>query len=403
MSNKNIFSVNNNLVNNIHIKNLDYIFKSNLNKSNYNHNNLDINFSSTVNMPNIPHSSYNYTRNENCNSKKLHSQKISFSIIGMGRFGQALANVLSNASGVKLRTYDIQNPNLHTVLDLPKEWNFSETLEQACFLEKADSLSDIHWIVPAVPAAIVSEIVEKIYKLYQDNLPSQKLGVLLVSKGTDASGNFVMNVLQHKYPDIRIASFAGPHFANELVKSTSNVITTIGCKNEDKHSLQKAFAAINPFFTEDILGVQISSIMKNVTAFCCGMAQGLQLGENTRATVFGLCLQETRRLLTINNCDHNTAYASPLLADLVLTATSPTSRNYKAGYDTAISAQKECNLVESIKSSANLLSYLNKTFGEQYKWPFIEFVASACSNNNNLESSLNKSINMSLSMLQIQE
>lgn len=275
-----------------------------------------------------------------------------FTVIGAGKFGTALAHVINTQISAlnlpwKLRCYDLTDDHK------PDFCQFTTNLEEACFLDDYPNCQR-HWIITAIPAVQVEVIAEKINAF---NLTNPTF--LLVSKGVSKSGKFVSQLLEEKYGSkYELTTIVGPHFANDLINQ-AKTISAIGCSKELEAILKTIFGKISPLFSSDVLGIQIASVMKNMAAFCCGIASGIGMSESTCATVFALCMEDTKKLLNYFKCDSSIVSHPAIVADWIMCCTSRTSRNFDAGYAHATLCEKSCSLVESLKSIESLHSYLN--------------------------------------------
>ena len=85
------------------------------------------------------------------------------------------------------------------------------------------------------------------------------------------------------------------------------------------------------YTSEDIKGVELGGALKNIIAFCAGVAAGLGYGDNTFAALITRGLTEIRRLGLELGADSHTLYGLSGLGDLIVTCLSEHSRNRKAG------------------------------------------------------------------------
>jgi glycerol-3-phosphate dehydrogenase (NAD(P)+) len=86
-----------------------------------------------------------------------------------------------------------------------------------------------------------------------------------------------------------------------------------------------------PYLSDDLAGVALGGAAKNVYAIGCGMVEGAGLGENARAALLARSFAEVMRLGKALGARAETLMGLSGLGDLVLTAMSPTSRNYALG------------------------------------------------------------------------
>ena len=85
------------------------------------------------------------------------------------------------------------------------------------------------------------------------------------------------------------------------------------------------------YTSKDIKGVELGGALKNIIAFCAGVAAGINLGDNTFAALITRGLNELTRLGVVLGGDKETFYGLSGLGDLIVTCLSEHSRNRKAG------------------------------------------------------------------------
>jgi len=162
--------------------------------------------------------------------------------------------------------------------------------------------------------------------------PSQP--VLLCSKGIENSTLKCLSDLVLEFWNVPIMVISGPNFASEVALGKISA-TTIA--SEDKLlglRMTKTLASSNfrVYLSDDIKGVQILAAAKNVIAIAAGISLGLSLGENCKAALITRGLHEACQLLHVFGGKIQTALGLAGIGDLILTATSTTSRNMEFGY-----------------------------------------------------------------------
>ena len=85
------------------------------------------------------------------------------------------------------------------------------------------------------------------------------------------------------------------------------------------------------YTSRDVKGVELGGGLKNIIAFCAGVAAGMELGDNTFAALITRGLVEISRLGVAMGGQQNTFYGLTGLGDLIVTCLSEHSRNRKAG------------------------------------------------------------------------
>jgi glycerol-3-phosphate dehydrogenase (NAD(P)+) len=108
----------------------------------------------------------------------------------------------------------------------------------------------------------------------------------------------------------------------------------------DEHvsrSLQALFSSrvFRVYTSTDVLGCELGGVLKNVVAIAAGMAEGLGVGDNTRAMVITRGLAEVTRLGAALGGDPQTFAGLTGLGDLMATCMSPLSRNRRVGEEVA--------------------------------------------------------------------
>lgn len=226
-------------------------------------------------------------------------------VIGAGKWGQALHFAFS-----KKQTTLISS---RTKRDLK---NFvSLELALAC-----------PYLVIAIPSQEVRSWLEK-------NFVFKNQKILVAAKGIEAStGKFLNEIYLDFVPKENLAFISGPSFATEVMQGLPTALVL----NASSHKLFREFRKFFPnfiktYFSEDIIGAEISGAYKNVLAIASGISDGLALGNNARASLISRGLVELERFASHFGSKESTFIGLSGAGDLFLTATSTMSRNYRVG------------------------------------------------------------------------
>jgi glycerol-3-phosphate dehydrogenase (NAD(P)+) len=134
-------------------------------------------------------------------------------------------------------------------------------------------------------------------------------------------------------PEGRIAVVSGPNLAREIAERQP-AASVIACTDEQVASRLQA-ACHTPYFrpytNTDVVGCELGGAVKNVIALAVGMADGMGLGDNTKATLITRGLAETARLGAVMGADAHTFAGLAGLGDLVASCASPLARNRTFG------------------------------------------------------------------------
>ena len=164
---------------------------------------------------------------------------------------------------------------------------------------------------------------------------SAGIPLVICAKGIErTSGKLVTEVFDETAPGFEPAILSGPSFARDAAQGLPTAVT-IAAKLPIARRLQASLghAAFRPYASDDLLGVALGGAAKNVYAIACGIVDGLGLGESARAALLARGFAELRRLGEALGARPETLMGLSGLGDLVLTATSPQSRNYRFGHE----------------------------------------------------------------------
>ena len=134
-------------------------------------------------------------------------------------------------------------------------------------------------------------------------------------------------------PENALAVLSGPSFAREVSKKFPTVVTVASKDPQVAKTVQHVFATdyFRVYTSEDVIGVELGSAVKNVIAIAAGIIDGLGLGLNTRAALITRGLVEIRRLGIKLGANPRTFTGLAGVGDLVLTCTGDLSRNHTLG------------------------------------------------------------------------
>lgn len=315
-------------------------------------------------------------------------ENITIGIIGSGAWGTALANCLSHNNKKVILwcrreeiAKDINNNNKNSN-SLP-EITLHEDLLATCNLV---DVANCDIVLLAVPTQYIRKIANLLsYKL------SEKTPVVLCSKGIERKTLCLpSNIISEFLPSSPIAILSGPTFALEVAMGLHSAVT-LACDNKrTRNFLVKALHCknIRPYISNDIIGVQIGGALKNIIAIACGVLDGLNQGENSKAAVISRGLTEMIRVAEALGGKKQTLMGLSGLGDLVLTCNSIQSRNFSLGKH--IASGKKIKQYLSSKNSVAEGAYtaaaaINLSKKNNLKLPIIEAVHSLIEEKNSLE------------------
>jgi len=166
--------------------------------------------------------------------------------------------------------------------------------------------------------------------------PHARAGVpiVLCSKGVErGSLKLMTTVLAETAPQAIPAVLSGPSFAGEAARGLP-VAVTLACPDAGVgQRLLEALAGPNfrPYLSDDLIGAEVGGALKNVLAIACGISEGRELGRSAHAALITRGFAEIVRVAGALGGKAETAAGLCGLGDLVLTCSSPQSRNMSVG------------------------------------------------------------------------
>jgi glycerol-3-phosphate dehydrogenase (NAD(P)+) len=191
------------------------------------------------------------------------------------------------------------------------------------------SLREANTVLVVVPAQHLRHTLAALVPQIRPRIP-----LVLCAKGIErGSGKLLTEVLAECAPAATPAILSGPSFARDVARRLPTAVT-IAARKTIAVRLQASLGhpTFRPYASSDLTGVALGGAAKNVYAIGCGIVSGLGLGESARAALLARSFAELCRLGAALGAKSETLMGLSGLGDLVLTATSPTSRNFSFGF-----------------------------------------------------------------------
>ena len=154
------------------------------------------------------------------------------------------------------------------------------------------------------------------------------------AKGIERGAHaFMTEVLAQAAPDRPRAILSGPSFAADVAAGLPTAVTLASADEDLARALCDALRgpALRLYHSTDVRGVEIGGAAKNVLAIACGVAAGRGLGASAGAALVARGFAELRRFGEAFGARGSTLMGLSGLGDLVLTCSSPQSRNFAFG------------------------------------------------------------------------
>ena len=252
------------------------------------------------------------------------------SIIGSGSWGVALAIHLAKlGNNVKMWSFSEEEKDL---INNEKKFKFlpNVVLPEGinCTTSFKEAIEGTDFIVHVTPSKFTRNIVKQ-YKEFVTNQP-----IVICSKGFEKDSMMTLDeVVKEEIPNAKIAVLSGPSHAEEVSVSVPTVLVVASKYDVVLKMVQDTFMSerMRIYTSRDVKGVELGGALKNIIAFCAGVAAGIGLGDNTFAALITRGLAELSRLGVALGGQKETLYGLSGLGDLIVTCLSEHSRNRKAG------------------------------------------------------------------------
>jgi glycerol-3-phosphate dehydrogenase (NAD(P)+) len=231
-----------------------------------------------------------------------------------------------------------------------------------------DAIKNSEYIVLVVPSAFISDALKT---MKPEDFTGKK--VVNAIKGMVLSENSLVTSFVHnkfQVPNENLLVIAGPCHAEEVALERQSYLTIAGQTHEAAAPFASLLACryVKTITNEDVIGVQFCAVHKNIVAIACGIARGLNYGDNYQSVLVSNAMQEAKRFTDAAHAlDMRDMNASAYLGDLLVTAYSQFSRNRTfgnmigRGY-TVKSAQMEMNMIAEGYYAVKGVHEINKKY-----------------------------------------
>ncbi len=255
-------------------------------------------------------------------------------VLGSGSWATALAKiVMNNADDIswyirKQETIDDFMENRRNPNHL--EWAYFDT-NKIHFSSDINEVLDLsNTIILAIPSPYIQQALDEI------NIDISNKYIISAVKGMIPNENLLVTDYIHErfgVPNDHIGVIAGPCHAEEIALERMSYLT-IGCTNREQamiwsRLLTTKYVHVTP--SDDVIGLEYSSVMKNIYAIAAGMCSSLRYGDNFQAVMLTNAMHEIMRFTYAQSPISRDITNSGYLGDVLVTAYSNFSRNRQFG------------------------------------------------------------------------
>lgn len=292
-------------------------------------------------------------------------------ILGAGAFGTALAIALSTKEDVRLWARDPSRAGARlAATSRPKtEQSEQDTPSAALPLtlpERVQVTGSLDTLPETVLLAVPAQALAGFLRDHADRLAGRRL--VSCAKGIDlASGRGPTAMIRDIVDGATPAVLTGPSFAADIARGLPTALT-LACADEVTGAAlqhQLSTPALRLYRTHDVTGAELGGALKNVIAIAAGAAIGAGLGESARAAILTRGFAEMNRFAIARGARAETLAGLSGLGDLVLTATSDLSRNYRFGHALGTGAGFDPTVTVEGVATARAVAAIARTEGQE--------------------------------------
>jgi len=199
--------------------------------------------------------------------------------------------------------------------------------------------------------------------------------VIACAKGVErGTHRFMTEVIAEALPTALPAILSGPSFAEDVARGLPTAVT-LACTDEQiAAALARALGSqtFRPYHTTDVRGVEIGGAAKNVLAIAAGIVQGRKLGASATAALVTRGFAELTRFGRMLGARSETLTGLSGLGDVILSCSTPQSRNFSYGLALGEGRAPEGKLAEGAFTAAALVELANE---EHVEMPIAAAVA----------------------------
>ena len=191
-----------------------------------------------------------------------------------------------------------------------------------------NDLSDCDIIFLAIPSSAFRDVLKELKSIVKSD-------VILVTtaKGIEYPSLKTMGNLIEEYFDDNYVALSGPNFASEIILNLPTV-TNIASKNYENASKVKEILSTKMFkvkIIDDIKGIELCGVLKNINAIANGICEGMNINENARFAILTKGFDDSVKIIETLGGKTETVHEYCGFGDLIMTSTSYESRNHTLG------------------------------------------------------------------------
>ncbi|WP_433946420.1 NAD(P)H-dependent glycerol-3-phosphate dehydrogenase [Paenibacillus sp. SN-8-1] len=255
-------------------------------------------------------------------------------VLVAGSWGTALASVLAD-KGIQVSLWTRNEKQMNEINQEHKNERFLPGVSLSANIhattDMREAVSGAQAVIMVTPSSAVREVSRQLKQYWTEDML-----VVHATKGFETESlKRISTVISEELgcEEGHIVVLSGPSHAEEVVKRCPTTVVVASLEEEQARRAQDLF--MNSFFrvytNRDMVGVELAGALKNIIALGAGMSDGLGYGDNAKAALLTRGLAEITRIGVEMGANPLTFSGLAGIGDLVVTATSQHSRNWRAG------------------------------------------------------------------------
>lgn len=251
-------------------------------------------------------------------------------VLGCG-FGTALA-VMLGENGHKVTAWSKYPSEIEQILKDREQKKLLPGIkipDEIAFTADPSCVKDADIVIVAIPSKFVRDGISIVAPHM-----SPETVILNVGKGLEeGTYNRLSQVISEELPNNPVVVMAGPCHAEEVGRKVPTTVVVASNWEDKAGYVQQTLmnSRFRIYVNDDVIGCEIAPALKNPIALCCGIVEGMGLGDNTLAALMTRGLTEITRLGVAMGAKWETFTGLAGVGDLIVTCTSMHSRNHRAG------------------------------------------------------------------------
>ena len=253
-------------------------------------------------------------------------------VIGGGSFGTVIANIIAQNGHLVhfwMRSEELaeQVNTRHENSQYLPGYELNDRV--IATHDMAEAVAGCSVVFVAVPSSSFRAVVQQVVA----HAPADAI-LVSTTKGIE-SGSFMLmsQILSAESPDAKVGVLSGPNLAKEIAGNQLTGTVIASSLEEVRETIKDILKSdtFRVYTNDDMYGVELGGSLKNIYAIIAGMAHALGMGHNTNSMLVTRSLTEMARFGREMGADPMTFLGLAGVGDLVVTCSTPLSRNYRIG------------------------------------------------------------------------